>query len=93
MNSGLVERIKAPVWKAGDHLCGGPWVRIPYPLPIKGENVMPDITYLSSEDIDILREQANEKMKEGYIPCGFQVVIAPGARYLQFFQAMYKLGE
>ena len=54
---------------------------------------MPDITYLSSEDIDILREQANEKMKEGYIPCGFQVVIAPGARYLQFFQAMYKLGE
>lgn len=54
---------------------------------------MPDIIYLSSEDIDLLRKQVNEKMKVGYIPCGFQIVAASGARYLQFFQAMYKLDD
>ena len=57
---------------------------------LKSENY----TCLDAEGKEPLEEIVNQLMKEGYKTAGgVQVVVAPGARYLQFFQAMYKLGD
>ncbi len=49
---------------------------------------------VDAEGKEPLEEIVNQLMKEGYKTAGgVQVVVAPGARYLQFFQAMYKLGD
>lgn len=50
-----------------------------------------DYVILSSETEDLLRDQILRKAKSGYkLQGGVQVVIFPGARYAQFFQAMKK---
>ena len=50
-----------------------------------------DYTILSAELEENLAEQILKKSKSGYkLAGGVQVALIPGARYLQFFQAMYK---
>ena len=54
---------------------------------------MPYVDYiiLDDEDKKVLEKTVVARMKEGYMPTGgIQVVIFPGARFLTFFQAMYK---
>jgi hypothetical protein len=49
-----------------------------------------DTIILQDENTDSLSEKVVEKQKEGYIPFGFQAVFMPGARFINFFIAMYK---
>ena len=51
-----------------------------------------DYIILDSEDRDELRKMVLEKMEEYYMTAGgLQIVHLPGARYLTFFQAMYRI--
>ena len=50
-----------------------------------------DYVILSSEDPKLLKEQILQKAKSGYtLAGGIQVALPMGARFLQFFQAMYR---
>ncbi len=52
---------------------------------------MKDYVIVSSELEEVIAEKILEKAKSGYkLAGGIQVALIPGARYLQFFQAMYK---
>lgn len=52
---------------------------------------MEDYVILSSELEEELAEQILQKARAGYkLAGGIQVALIPGARYLRFFQAMYK---
>lgn len=52
---------------------------------------MTDYIVVSSESQDILSERVLRKAKQGYkLAGGVTPVIFPGARYVEFFQAMYK---
>jgi hypothetical protein len=53
--------------------------------------MLDDYVILSSEFEEKLREQVLKKAKAGYkLVGGIQVALIPGARYLNFFQAMSK---
>jgi len=50
-----------------------------------------DYIILDDEDKKVLEMRVKDRMKEGYMPTGgITVINLPGARFLTFFQAMYK---
>ena len=55
---------------------------------------MTDYIVVSSESHDILAEKVLKKARQGYkLAGGVTPVIFPGARFVEFFQAMYKEEE